>query len=148
MTETPASTPVRYAGFWIRGAAWLIDLVLLIGTNWLIELALGLYAKDSGALWLQITIVVLYVGADFAYFTLGHWKYGKTVGKWVVRVHVESASYEGYPIGRITYLQAVARWFASIASEVLFGCGYFMAMMHPKKRTLHDLVARTVVVRD
>jgi uncharacterized RDD family membrane protein YckC len=159
----------RYAGFWIRGLAWLIDMALLFGSNWLLELMLGAicywflklhspgslraasfddYLDGSDSLWLQTFLTGMYVLASFLYYTVGHWKYGKTIGKWIVGVRVESASYAGYPVGQMTYLQSVARWFASFASWMIFGCGYLMAAMHPKKRTLHDLFGRTVVIRD
>jgi uncharacterized RDD family membrane protein YckC len=43
--------------------------------------------------------------------------------------------------------QALARWASYLLSASLFGAGFLMAAFHPLKRTIHDLMAGTRVIR-
>jgi uncharacterized RDD family membrane protein YckC len=152
---------MRYAGFWRRLAAHIIDSIILNLAAWGVELALfgamyGVYlvlAHRNGALvkpfsdafdpfMEQIASVVIYVALAAVYFILGTFRYGTTLGKRPFKVYVVRAS-DGGPITRG---QSALRFVGYAASYLTFGCGFLMAAFHPQKRALHDLIAGTVSV--
>lgn len=65
-----------------------------------------------------------------------------TLGKMALRITV--ADEEG---NRISFLKASVRYFAKYISAFLLMIGYLLALFTPKKQTLHDLIAKTFVVR-
>jgi uncharacterized RDD family membrane protein YckC len=133
---------VRYAGFWIRFAAHLIDFVLLnlveIALEYAISLPLGL-----GAVTQQVIGVILSFALCYLYYVEIPMRRGTTLGKQVFGIYVLDAS-TGF---NFTKKQAVIRMFAYLLSYAIVGCGFLMAAFHPQKRGLHDLIAGTVSVR-
>lgn len=49
---------------------------------------------------------------------------------------------------RIDFTRATLRFFCQILSGLLMGIGYLMAAFTARKQALHDMLARTLVVRD
>ncbi|MFH1147526.1 MAG: RDD family protein [Pseudomonadota bacterium] len=144
---------VRYAGFWIRLGAKLIDGIIL-GIMSLIPVPLiGLfldpseqYAPGAAALsfltayQIVITTVQVAIGAGFTTFFLG--RFGATPGKMALRLKVVTA--DG---GKITYGRALGRYFAELVSGFTMSIGYIMAAFTREKRALHDMICSTRVVR-
>ncbi|OFZ79740.1 MAG: hypothetical protein A2583_06660 [Bdellovibrionales bacterium RIFOXYD1_FULL_53_11] len=152
----------KYAGFWIRLVADLIDSLLLSVAAWILEYALlgifyggwALYASKTGqdlpsfrnafnALWMQVFNLGLYGVLAFPYYVWGQFKYGTTLGKKPLKIYVVSAD----DFGRITLKQSIIRCLGFIVSYLPFIAGYFMAGLHPRKQALHDLLAGTVSIR-
>lgn len=118
------------AGFWIRVAAYLIDVLLMGG----LSIAFVYLAPSLE------TILDIIVGA--AYFTVGVGAYATTVGKRLLGLRVER------PDGsRVGWGRAFARYWAYYASTFLLLIGYLMVAFRDDKRALHDLICDTVVVR-
>ncbi|HUP56776.1 MAG TPA: RDD family protein [Bdellovibrionota bacterium] len=144
----------RYAGFWVRLIATLIDGLGLTLASWVLQLALvGAYywmgrlvgsepAELSGFV-LQVIEAVLYALISVPYFIWAHYKYQTTFGKVAVKVYVVR---EDNGLG-ITLKQSVIRCLAYLLSYLPLGTGYLMAAFNPKKQALHDLIAKTVCVR-
>ncbi len=139
------SGPV-YAGFWIRSGAKLIDLLILVGIN----LAIGLVfilaaggleggdASPAGALILQAIYQAF--GAAYTTFFLG--RFGATPGKMACGLRVAA------PDGRsISYPRALGRYLAEYLSGMLLMLGYIIAAFDGEKRTLHDRICGTRVMR-
>jgi len=134
----------RPAGFWIRGAAALIDFVLFF----LVQLSLGFVAakiwgqdveESIAFLPLVWLFTLIFVGA---YTTVLHAMAGQTVGKMVVGVRVVGDDGAPPTIG-----VALLRYFAYFVSLVTLLGGYAMAGLRRDKRALHDLIAGTRVER-
>ena len=66
-----------------------------------------------------------------------------TVGQRVM--NIRCLSEEG---NTIDFGQATGRFFMSLISGFIFGIGYFMYFGSSKKQTLHDSVAKTIVVKE
>ena len=144
----------RYAGFWIRGVASLIDDVLLtIGSLGLTYLTLFLifsvlrpaptFGEAFTGGFIQTINLAAMVALSVPYYILFHWKYGATPGKLVLKIRVIRDIDDGsLSLGRST-----ARLFAQIPSIATFGAGYLMAAWNPKKQGIHDLIAGTVSIR-
>lgn len=143
----------RYAGFWIRLLADLIDTTVLTVASWFIELMglgvvywIGHFAapfQDAfNSFWLQIANAIIYVVIAAPYYTWGHYRYGTTLGKKPFRIYVVTED-QKLPI---SMKQAVLRTLGYVVSYIPLGAGFLMAAVHPEKRALHDLIAGTVSI--
>ncbi|HUF94043.1 MAG TPA: RDD family protein [Candidatus Limnocylindria bacterium] len=128
----------RAAGFWIRAAALVIDLVIVGFVKLSLELIAGRrYGAEVEQAWsFQTTIVLFTLLFTAAYTTLLHTWLGQTVGKSVVGVRVIAADGRGLD-GNAAFL----RYLGYYVSMATFGFGYLMAALRRDKRALHDLIA-------
>lgn len=146
---------VRYAGFWIRFVARVIDAVLLGVVGMIIRLPLmmvfglgGLGARGIGALavapamiglvgLLTLINIALAVGYE-VYFVSTK---GGTIGKLVLGLKIVRA--DGGPVSPGL---ALGRYFAQWISAIILMIGYIMAGFDPQKRALHDRICNTFVI--
>lgn len=131
--------PVTYAGLWRRFIAYLIDQSVL-GAS---AVAVGLNARgaDSDPFDMQLLFLALYAGFAAIYYTVGVYRYGKTLGKAALGVAVIDETTHGLASLR----QALLRSLGSALSSFLW-FGYGVAAFHPRKKTFHDLISGTVVI--
>ncbi|MFN7922049.1 MAG: RDD family protein [Bryobacteraceae bacterium] len=143
---TPMDARV-YAGFWARFAAILIDgiiLTIVTGGLTMVVFAAGMGGDPSSPAWigafalLQLVDVAIGVGY-VAWFLVNK---GATPGKMALGLRVIRANG-----GPITYGLGVGRYFASMVSGMILGLGYLMAIWDPEKRTLHDRICDTRVIK-
>jgi len=123
---------LRYAGFWRRFLAVLIDSMIFGVLNVSI-LLIGLPFGNFG-------ILLSYIARGL-YEVILVGSYGATVGKTVCQIRVVTA--DG---GRVSYGLALGRYFAKILSGVMLGIGFLMAAFDDEKRSLHDRICNTRVV--
>lgn len=128
---------MEYAGFWIRFAAKLIDGVVLQIIQ--LPLVIGLGGSLSAPT-VEAQIAGIVVGLTYVVFFNG--KFGATPGKMVCRIKIVTD--DGEPI---SYLRAFARYLAEFLSALLCAIGYIMAAFDEEKRSLHDRICDTRVVR-
>jgi len=145
---------VNYAGFWIRTAAYLIDLIVVfliylfpliifsvtlavisgMGGNFTPE-----QAKNMGGWFGFITMFFL----QWVYFTVMESSerqatFGK---KWLGLIVADEGN------NRISYSKANARYWSKYLSAIIFGAGYFMVAFSQKRQGLHDKIAKTFVIK-
>ena len=127
---------VKYAGFWRRFAAYLLDCLILS----------PLYFFIVSILFLKFgvfIIAIVEVLAVWLYFSLMESSYLQaTVGKLVLSIKVVDYNYR-----KISFLRATGRNFAKVLSAVILMIGFIMAAFTKKKQGLHDLIAETLVVK-
>jgi uncharacterized RDD family membrane protein YckC len=70
------------------------------------------------------------------------WYYGATLGKIAAKIRV--IDFENY--GKITLVQAVLRASFRVISEYILYLGFILAIYTKSKQTLHDKIAKTLVV--
>ena len=140
-TPATASDSDVYAGFWRRVAAYLIDYALFL----LAGIAIGVVAALTG-FWPANFELYCQLGGLAAY-----WLYATgmqssahqaTLGKLALRIKVT-----GYEGERISFARANGRFFATLLSSLTLGVGYLMAAFTKRRQALHDIVARTLVVK-
>ncbi len=140
---------LRYAGFWRRWGAILIDgvgtsLVLVIieavFMNLTVWQVFGFAQRPLTTIVLQ-QVIGFVVGAVYETFFIG--RFGATLGKMAFKIHVVTP--EG---NRISYLRALARHLAKIISGVILLIGYLMAAFDVEGRALHDRICNTRVVME
>ena len=72
------------------------------------------------------------------------WYYGATLGKMNAKIKVIDFN----NFGKVTFSQSVLRASGRILSESFFYLGFILAYYTKSKQTLHDKVAKTLVVND
>lgn len=136
----------RYAGFWWRFLALLIDTVILAVAQWVISLATGVGVEVSDEKTLVMAWPIILV------FVLGPWLYSAflessnwqaTLGKKVCGLIVVDDGGN-----RISFGRATGRYFAKVISAIILYIGFFMAGWTQRKRALHDMIAGTLVLKE
>jgi uncharacterized RDD family membrane protein YckC len=138
---------MEYAGFWIRFGAWFIDYLILAIASAIIYLPLsflGAFSADQAALFItiQMVSVVLNFIIPAVYDTWFVGKYAATPGKMACKLKVVMADSD-----RVSFGRAIGRHFAKYISGLIFGIGFIMAGFDEQKRTLHDRICDTRVIR-
>lgn len=140
-----ADQDVVYAGFWKRVAATIIDgFILSIAVGLCGEL-FGVILSDlagGGELATMITTSLCTLILNALYFAWFHSTFNyATPGKMAIGIKVVRSHSEP-----ISFLRALARFFATILSTLTFFIGYLMAAFTARKQSLHDVICDTVVV--
>jgi uncharacterized RDD family membrane protein YckC len=133
LTRPPKAIPTPFltglvASPWDRLVAFGIDIGLI---------AFVCLFFSSGSE--RQTIWVLIAGS---YFTLLHGAYGATLGKRALRMRVRR--FDG---GRLGYVRSLVRFAAAGLSLAVLTGGFWMAFADERRRTLHDWLSGSVVVR-
>jgi CAAX protease family protein len=135
------SDPVRFAGFWRRLLAFLIDnVVWFIGVAYLVAPLVG-DDPTAGAI---VGFAVL--TAWFNYFAIAEWRYGQTIGKNILdlRVVPVDANVE------LTYNAAAVRNLLRLIDGplTLIAVEYYIVEGSPRRQRLGDRAAHTVVLHE
>jgi uncharacterized RDD family membrane protein YckC len=144
----PVAGAMNYAGFWIRFAALAIDAFILWILNLFCFIPIGILMPRSpenpfAFLSFMPLIMLLQYAIPAAYDTWFVGKYGATPGKMAcnLKIVVEDGS-------RLSFLRAMGRHFAKWLSSMILAIGFIMAAFDDQKRTLHDRICETRVVRE
>ena len=155
--DEAASIPgaVEYGGFWIRFAAKFIDGLILGVFNMVLGIGFSVLtipfmaADGEGSPAAMVPFILLTVlrvgiqlGAAVAYDTWFVGRYAATPGKMACGLKVVTED-----LGRVTYMRALGRHFAEYVSVLTAYIGYIMAAFDEEKRTLHDRICNTRVIR-
>ncbi len=125
------------AGFWIRGGALFIDIMVVMLLHAVIGkmiTGLGLELTSFDYQFMQFLIAT-------AYYTVTVGRCGQTVGKMAAGVIILEKTG-----GKVSYARALGRSVATILSMLTFTIGYLMAAFTNDKKALHDYIAGTRVV--
>ena len=136
-----------YAGFWIRFGALAIDGFILGIINLVIFIPLGMLMPTSPETPMAIlsfmpVLMLLQYGIPAAYDTWFVGRYGATPGKMACKLKIAVTD-----DSRLSYLRALGRHFAKYLSGMILLIGYIMAAFDDQRRTLHDRICETRVVR-
>jgi uncharacterized RDD family membrane protein YckC len=138
---------MRYAGFWIRFVAYIIDtfilstVLILLGTIWSLK-------NDDSSIDLATTIAQSGMVLSISFFL--HWFYfaimessesQATLGKKILGLKVTDEFGQRMSFGRAT-----GRYFSKFISSLILGIGYIMAAFTDRKQALHDKIASTLVI--
>ncbi len=153
---------VKYAGFWLRFVAYIIDDLLLGIVGFFISIPfigaivfsafriagaegdtektfLGI-AGIIGAV-LMLIMVITVVGWLY-YALMESSKQQATLGKMALSLKVTDMAGN-----RISFGRATGRYFGKIISGAIFMIGYILAGLTEKKQALHDIIAGCLVIR-
>jgi len=137
-----AVTGMRYAGFWIRVVAVLLDGIALFLVNSIINFAAFGSAINTRLDFSRLGITYLISRTLGVCYYVFFWsRFGATPGKMALRLKVVTAQAGPLSVGR-----AVGRYFAYILSGFTIGIGYIIAAFDSEKRALHDHICSTRVI--
>jgi uncharacterized RDD family membrane protein YckC len=133
-------TEPQYGGFWVRVLAYIIDVILTGAAFTLVaSLAFGVLARGAisdGRNLLSLVVNWLY----FAGFQSSEWQ--ATPGKRLLGLVVTDLAGN-----QLSFSQASIRFFSKILSALILLIGFIMVGFTECKQGLHDLIARTLVIR-
>jgi uncharacterized RDD family membrane protein YckC len=135
----------RYAGFWWRVLAAIVDGVILMVASSVLARVLGVgpdsFGDDGNSNRGLLSLITL-VG-DWLYFALlESSSLQATLGKAACGIIVTDD--QGH---RISFGRATGRYFAKIVSALILMIGFMMAGWTRRKQALHDLMAGTLVLK-
>jgi uncharacterized RDD family membrane protein YckC len=157
---------LKYAGFWLRFAAYIIDqfVIGVAGCIIAIPMIIGIVAfgfnlheiKNSsdfftqqgllmvgGIIGLVMLAIMISIVMKWLYYALMESsKFSGTIGKMAVSIRV--VDLEG---NRISFGRATGRYFSRIVTSMTFLIGYIIAGFTEKKQALHDLMASCLVIK-
>jgi len=149
-----AAPAFRYAGFWRRFVAMIIDslvfsplIIFFIVSSGVMGAILhpGGDLEGLGGAMLAMTIagfaVVLFVGSWLYHTWMESSRYQATLGKMALGIIVTDMNGQ-----RISFGRANGRFFGKWVSSMIMNIGYLMAAFTEKKQALHDILAGCLVV--
>ena len=128
---------MKYAGFWKRALALLIDSIVLVPVGCIFYI----FDKNEDAILYSFLANQVIMWLYFSLFESQGWQ--GTPGKHFLGIKVTDLNGN-----RITFARATARYFSKFFSSIILGIGYLMAAFTKRKQALHDLIAETLVVSD
>jgi uncharacterized RDD family membrane protein YckC len=139
-----------YAGFWLRFVALLIDglilgaVGLMFGFGMVAIVAAGVTPQDNAGLFIlmQVVLQLVSIAIGIAYEIYFIRKFDATPGKMVLGLKLVRADGTKLTVGRI-----VGRYFGKMVSSFTLMIGYIIAAFDDQKRTLHDRMCDTRVIR-
>ncbi len=133
-----SSEGVRYGGFWIRVAACLIDVIILLPVSFVVSFLQQIDPSSIG----QLAGFIVGLATTVAYNVLLVARPAQaTWGKQVLVLRIVRA--DGKPIG---HGLALGRYLARTLSFLCLCIGVLMVGVTREKRGLHDMMCRTRVV--
>jgi uncharacterized RDD family membrane protein YckC len=140
------SNTYRYAGFWIRVAATIIDVVLMLALTVPLMLwmnGIDYYLVPAASQDILPGPMDLLISCVFAVAVIVFWKYrSATPGKMVLSARIVDAD-----TGNAMSLgQCIVRYFAYIVSILPLGMGFLWIAVDRRKQAWHDKIAGTVVI--
>ena len=156
MQQNEFTTEMKYAGFWVRVIAAIVDeIIVLIGAG-IIGFFIGVALAASMAITSTSTqseiptvigglaLVNISISVSrWLYFTVSEsssWQ--ATLGKKMFGLKVTDV--EGNKIG---FGKANGRYWSKIISAIILLIGYIMVAFTKKKQGLHDIIAGTLVIK-
>ncbi|MGD0970129.1 MAG: RDD family protein [Desulfobaccales bacterium] len=150
--RSPAA--VKYAGFWLRFVAFVIDCIFIsivfLGATTVVASILGVHAGLHAGRYGGTAFGGAFVIRHFS-GTLVAWLYWAlmesspqqaTLGKMALGLKVTDLQGE-----RLSFARATGRYFGKIVSSLILLVGFMMAGWTEKKQALHDIMAGTLVVK-
>ncbi|MCV6622056.1 MAG: RDD family protein [Cellvibrionaceae bacterium] len=131
----------KYAGFWIRLVAHIVDgfvfsLIIVPLALWLVDFDLSRYSEQGSG-----TSIVRFVLPMLAVWLFWYYK-SATPGKMIFRIKIVDAQ----TLGRLGIGQTIGRYFAYMVCIIPLFLGFIWVAFDPRKQGFHDKLAGTLVI--
>lgn len=135
---------LKYAGFWMRFWAYLLDLIVIGSVNrLLINPTFRALDIDLNAFSIFAPVTITTAITFYAYFVLMTKYFGQTLGKMVFGLKVVPLKGNKLSWGTILFRE----WIGRFISTTIW-ISYAIVAFLPKKQGLHDLFSDTSVVHE
>jgi uncharacterized RDD family membrane protein YckC len=144
----------NYSNFLIRITAWLIDFTIVFGSLIFIKLipdgtnaitSLLFYNKpiDDYILNYWVIQIAMVVVVFWLYFALMESLSTQgTVGKMIVGIKVVNEEEE-----KLSFANSSGRFFLQLISLCLLGIGHIFVLFTERKRAVHDILSRSIIIK-
>jgi uncharacterized RDD family membrane protein YckC len=139
---------LEYASFGLRFGAKLLDGIILWIAQMIVGFVGGMLMSVGGAdqgtsmILFQVVLIVFSLVINFSYNIFFIGKFGATPGKMACKIKVVQPDGSPVSYGRVT-----GRTLGEIVSGIICYIGYLMMIWDEEKRTLHDRMVNTRVVK-
>ncbi len=138
----------EYGGFWIRLVAYIIDgFILGIPMAIINTVAMAIIIRNVSSMGMytaaSIFLILIFTALSLAYILIGWSKFGTTIGKRIFRLYVVDDRTGRAP----TMGKAFLRLVGYMINGFTFYIGFLMIAFTADKRGLHDMIAKTHVVK-
>jgi signal peptidase I len=134
------------AGFWIRTAAYFIDLTTIVLIKVILLAATSLIEATrvvNGYIWVYALAVCVCI--HVAYFAVPY-KFGRqTCGKAIAGIALEKTNGDPTGLGRAFWRSVALFWLFALVLPLVLLIDMVILAVHPAKRSLHDFAAGTRV---
>lgn len=146
-----STSDIRYSGFWVRGAGYIIDgfivglLVMVIGMpiSVIVSMITALIGSSILAAIGQMFSSLIGLAIAWGYFIFMTHQYQATLGKMAIGVKVlTDDGTNKLTLGKVVLRETIGKF----VSSFIFGIGYIVAAFTKKKQGLHDFIASSSVV--
>lgn len=128
----------KYAGFWPRTLATIIDSIWLYGIIYAILIFTIGYSESFSPVQFTFEYVVPFI------VVIAFWKYKQsTPGKMLFGMRIVDAE----TLGEVSTARLVVRYLAYFISMIPLFLGFIWVAFDRRKQGWHDKIARTVIVR-
>jgi len=143
------NTSVKYAGFWIRAIAYIIDsiilMIIMLGLMFVLGAGIDLEslvaadgALNSGS---GMAIAIMYILPII--LVIGLWtKFQATPGKMILGLKIVDAKTGG----GLGLVQCIIRYLAYFVSFIPLMLGFIWIGLDKRKQGFHDKISSTVVI--
>ncbi|SES67057.1 Uncharacterized membrane protein YckC, RDD family [Oceanobacillus limi] len=147
MAVIPSDPSHRYAGFWMRVWAYIIDLVVVFSINGILLVPFK-FINDGTVIDIGFWTLTGIIGAVifYLYFLLMTRRFGQTIGKMILGIKVIREDNQALQWSDLVFREVVGRfihrvfWFLSLL--------YIVVGFTREKQGLHDMIGNTRVVFD
>lgn len=134
----------RYAGFWMRFWAFLVDLIIVGSINMIILSPFNL-SEQSDILFGTLTIYGLITSVVFyLYFLLMTKYFSQTIGKMIIGIRVIREDGRAPEWSDLLFREVIGRFIHTVFS--LLNLLYLIVGFTSEKEGIHDMLARTRVI--
>jgi uncharacterized RDD family membrane protein YckC len=145
--------PFGYGGFWRRFLAKFVDGIIMwvINVPFALLMGVGVFGTTGGSVGtdqmarfvlIQFGYQLVAIGIGIGYDVFFIRKYDATPGKMALGVKLLRSDGSKLGVARI-----IGRYFSQWISALILGIGYIMAAFDDEKRSLHDRICDTRVVK-
>ncbi|HLR59098.1 MAG TPA: RDD family protein [Pseudogracilibacillus sp.] len=145
-TDDTLITELRYAGFWMRLWAYLIDVIVIFSISGLFTSPLSLLDSFANFSLLGFGSAAAIISGlvYYSYFLIMTKLTGQTIGKMIFNLKVISKN-----TGRVSWFDLL---FREVVGRFIYNTIFIMKLVYlvvaftPKKQGIHDMIGNTYVV--
>ena len=145
-TVTTVKAEPRYAGFWMRLWAYLIDVIVIFSISGLFTSPLSFLDSFSNysllGFWTASALIsgLIY----YSYFLIMTKLTGQTLGKMIFNLKVISENTEKLTWFDLIFREVVGRFIYN--TLFIIKLVYLVIAFTPKKQGIHDMIGKTIVI--
>ncbi|WP_245741963.1 RDD family protein [Anaerobacillus arseniciselenatis] len=137
----------KFAGFWMRFWAYLLDLVIVASINGIIVTPLVAVTNIREINFTFMTLEALLIAMiTFLYFVLLTKKWGQTIGKRVFGLKVINKKEGALTWSSVVFREVIGRYILQ-AFTITYTL-YLIVAFQKEKQGLHDMVGETYVIHE